>query len=437
MTRKLVSLLLAVMLAAGLLCFPAAAATYEPDFEVTSKAVYLENIDTGTVVYEKAAGERMYPASLTKIMTAILVLEHVKDLDGETAEYPMYIQDLLYGTNASLGGLRVGEKLSIRMLLYSALVQSANESAMILADYVGAGSIAKFVEMMNQKAAELGCTGTHFTNPTGLHNDNHYSTARDLAIMAKYAMENDIFAEIVSTYAVNIGPTNKRQELWQYTTNRMLIPSSVYYYSPLIGIKTGTTDEGGKCLASMTDADGYRYLCILLGAPTNTAESYVNFVETRQIYRWVYNNFSLQTLLEGGELMAEVPVKYSGDGKIARLATKADVIELINDDISLDSIRYYAELPEYVEAPIAAGDEIGTLHIHLMDEEIATVALVATEEFTLSWFLKILGLIGNALRSPVVIVIVVLVVLAIAGYVVLMIRHNKKKRRRRYSNRRY
>ena len=182
--NRILSGLLALVMAAVMLLCPAAAISYEPDFTPTSKAVYLENLDTGLILYEKNADEKMYPASLTKIMTAIVVLENVKDLDGETAEYPMWIQNMLYGTNASLGGLIVGEELTIRQLLTSALVQSGNESAMILAGYVGSGGMADFmprdittfVEMMNDKAKALGCTGTHFTNPTGLHSDNTYTT---------------------------------------------------------------------------------------------------------------------------------------------------------------------------------------------------------------------------------------------------------------------
>ena len=435
--RKLSLLMAIAIVFLTLFCTPAFAANYEPDFEVTSGAVYLENLDTGTIVYQKNADQQMYPASITKMLMAIVVLEHVQDLDNETAEYPLYIQDMLYGTNASLGGLVVGERLSIRMLLYSALVQSANESAMILADYVGNGSISNFVEMMNQKAAELGCTGTHFSNPTGLHNDNHYTTARDMAIIAKYAMQNETFAEIVSTYAYDIGPTNKHETLMQYSTNKMLIPSSVYYYSPIIGIKTGSTDEAGRCVVTEAVLDGNHYLCVILGSPTTSSEQYVNFIETRQLYRWVFNHFSLVTLLNQGELMSEVPIKYSSDGNNLQLMTQGDVIQLLNDEVSASSVQYFVEAPEYVEAPIEAGDVVGVLHIKLADEEIGTVNLVASRSFSLSWFKKVVGTIGNLLSSTVAKIILVLVILMVAGYVYLMIRHNKRKRRRRYQNRRY
>ena len=445
--KRILCGLLAFVLAAVMLFCPAAAISYEPDFTLTSKAVYLENLDTGLVLYEKNADQQMYPASLTKIMTAILVLENVKDLDQETAAYPMWIQDMLYGTNASLGGLIVGEKLTIWQLLTSALVQSGNESAMILAGYVGSGGMAdfmprditSFVEMMNDKAKALGCMGTHFTNPTGLHSDNHYSTARDMAIMAKYAMQNPVFASLVKNYAVQLGQTNKHSDLWQYSTNKMLLTSSPYYYAPVVGIKTGSTDEAGRCVISQAEDNGYRYFCVVMGAPSTAAEPFPNFIETRQLYRWAFGTFSLKTLLEQGELMAEVPVKYSGDGKIAKLAVKDDVVKLLRNDISSDSIIYHTELPESIEAPVAAGDSVGTLHIMLMGEEIGTAELVATQDFSLSWFRKALGTIGALLSSTTAKIILIVVVLAVVAYIVYMVQHNKKKKRHRsrYSDRSY
>lgn len=445
--KRILCGLLAFVLAAVMLFCPAAAISYEPDFTLTSKAVYLENLDTGLVLYEKNADQQMYPASLTKIMTAILVLENVKDLDQETAAYPMWIQDMLYGTNASLGGLIVGEKLTIRQLLTSALVQSGNESAMILAGYVGSGGMAdfmprditSFVEMMNDKAKALGCMGTHFTNPTGLHSDNHYSTARDMAIMAKYAMQNPVFASLVKNYAVQLGQTNKHSDLWQYSTNKMLLTSSPYYYAPVVGIKTGSTDEAGRCVISQAEDNGYRYFCVVMGAPPTAAEPFPNFIETRQLYRWAFGTFSLKTLLEQGELMAEVPVKYSGDGKIAKLAVKDDVVKLLRNDISSDSIIYHTELPESIEAPVAAGDSVGTLHIMLMGEEIGTAELVATQDFSLSWFRKALGTIGALLSSTTAKIILIVVVIAVIAYIVYMVQHNKKKKRHRsrYSDRSY
>ena len=207
----------------------------------------------------------------------------------------------------------------------------------------------------------------------------------------------------------------------------------------MVGIKTGSTDEAGRCVISQAEDSGYHYFCVVMGSPVTAAEPYQNFIETRQLYRWAFGNFSLRTLLEQGELMAEVPVKYSGDGKVAKLAIKEDVVQLLRDDISLDSIIYKAELPEFVEAPIAAGDMVGKMHIMLMGEEIGTVELVATQDFSLSWFRKALGTIGSLLSSTVAKVIFIVVVLAIAGYIVYAVRHNKKRKKHRskYSDRNY
>ena len=260
-----------------------------------------------------------------------------------------------------------------------------------------------------------------------------------MAIMAKYAMQKSAFSSIVKNYAVQLGQTNKHADLWQYSTNKMLLTSSPYYYAPVVGIKTGSTDEAGRCVISQAEDSGYHYFCVVMGSPVTAAEPYQNFIETRQLYRWAFGNFSLRTLLEQGELMAEVPVKYSGDGKVAKLAIKEDVVQLLRDDISLDSIIYKAELPEFVEAPIAAGDTVGKMHIMLMGEEIGTVELVATQDFSLSWFRKALGTIGSLLSSTVAKVIFIVVVLAIAGYIVYAVRHNKKRKKHRskYSDRNY
>ena len=339
---------------------------------------------------------------------------------------------------SSTTGLQVGETINFLDLLYATMIRSGNDGAQLIAELIS-GNEAEFANLMNEAAAMYGCTGTHFANASGLHDPNHYTTARDMAIMAKYAMQKSAFSSIVKNYAVQLGQTNKHADLWQYSTNKMLLTSSPYYYAPVVGIKTGSTDEAGRCVISQAEDSGYHYFCVVMGSPVTAAEPYQNFIETRQLYRWAFGNFSLRTLLEQGELMAEVPVKYSGDGKVAKLAIKEDVVQLLRDDISLDSIIYKAELPEFVEAPIAAGDTVGKMHIMLMGEEIGTVELVATQDFSLSWFRKALGTIGSLLSSTVAKVIFIVVVLAIVGYIVYAVRHNKKRKKHRskYSDRNY
>lgn len=425
---------LSLLLAAFLLPAPASALSYQPDFPVRSEAVYLENLDTETVIYEKNADRRMYPASVTKIMTALLVLERVRDPDAETAVYPMMIQNLLYGKDAALGGLIVGERLTVRQLLISALVQSANEAALILADYVGGGSVSRFVAMMNEKAAALGCTGTHFTNPTGLHNDGHYTTARDVAIITREALRLEDFREIVKIRVRDIGPTNKHRELRQFTTNRMLIPGSRYYYGPLVGIKTGSTDEAGRCLVSEADSGGLRYLAVVLGSPVLKSEPYVNFVETRQLHQWAFRDFTDVELLPEGELMAEVPVLYGKGAATVRLRTREAARKVLHNSVEKGSFRFVPEVPDRVEAPVREGDDVGVLHVLLADEEIARVGLVADGSVALSRFRKMIGLTASVFRSSAAKILLVVTAVLLVLYVLLMISVNRrKKRKRRFS----
>lgn len=416
-------------------------AAYDPGFEVRSESVYIENVDTGTVVYEKNADQKMFPASLTKIMMAIVVLERVKDLDNESTTLKLYIQDMLYGTGASLGGIRLGEEVSIRGLLYAALIQSANEAALMLADYVGDGSIAYFVQMMNQKALELGCTGTNFANPNGLHDENNYTTARDMAIICKYAMQNPTFAEIVSTTTKDIGPTNVHQQLVETNTNKMLFSNSEYYYAPIQGIKTGTLPEAGRCFASQATKNGYTYVCVVLGSPQTEADgsattpAMLNFFETRKLYEWAFENFSVRTVVERGEELTEVPVRFSFKTDHVTLATDEQCTTLMPADLQVSSVQYIYDLPERIDAPVEKGQVVGTLRLILADEEIGTVPLIATDSIEASKFLTFLGWFENAIHSFWLKFVMIAVILLLTVYIYLFVRINRRKRRRgKYSS---
>ena len=165
---------------------------------ISADIVLLLNLDSNTVIFDKNADKVTAPASLTKITTAILTIENCQDLDAVVTVKQSSI-DAIAGTNSSTAGLLAGEELTVRQLLYCLLVRSANEAAVILADYIGGGSVPAFVQMMNDFAASLGCTNTHFVNPHGLDAEGHYSTARDLALITQHALELPLFSEIVNT----------------------------------------------------------------------------------------------------------------------------------------------------------------------------------------------------------------------------------------------
>ena len=206
----------------------------ESDPLMENLAVYMVELTTDTLIHSRNANERRYPASLTKIMTAILTLENIPDLDQEitfTAELQNYVYEinLSYGGGISTGGIVLNETLTVEQLLYAIMLPSANEAAVMLAYEIGDGSLERFAEMMNEKAAELGCQGTHFVNSNGLFEEDHYTTAYDMYLITKYALQFDLFREIVSTPSYDTGPTNQQENLHWDNTNQMIVEGSGFY----------------------------------------------------------------------------------------------------------------------------------------------------------------------------------------------------------------
>ncbi len=436
---KTASLLLALLML--LLCPVTASADYTPDFDLQSETILLMNLDTGKVMYEKNADAKVYPASLTKIMTAILTLENVEDLDGTKIALKQYIQDMLYGTNASLGGILLGEEVTVRGLLYASMLQSANEASLMLGDYLGDGSLTQFAEMMNDKAKELGCTGTNFVNPNGLFDANHYTTARDMAKIAAYAMENPEFVEIVNTVSMDIGPTNMHDSLVEITTNKVIVPSSVYYNPAVSGIKTGTLDEAGRCFVSTATKDGFTYLLVVMGAPlydTNGEflDTMINFEETNKLYDWVFDSFKVKTVMEKGRYLADIPVRLSYDKDVVGLISDQRLTALIPAEVEIGSVQMVTDLPESIDAPIKKGDKVGTVTLVLAGEELGQVDLVANETVEMSKVLYYYDQVLQLLNGFWAKFVIIFVVLLIITYIALMILMNKNSRRRRANSRR-
>ena len=360
-------------------------AAYEPDFDVEANAVYMVNLDTGKVLYEKNAQEKIYPASTTKILTAALALENIPDLDNTTMELKLYIQNAISGKGLSLAGILRGDSFTARELLYATMLPSGNEAAMMLADYMGDGSVDYFNEMMNKKAQELGAVNTHFTNSNGMHDPNHYTTAYDLYLITRYAMGIDGFMEIANTSYFYGGEDQNGNPLHWNTTNKMIVPGSEYYYQYAKGIKTGTTDEAGRCLISTAEKNGYTYLLVLMGAPMYDSNGEMlaqnkAFTESKALYEWAFGSFKNKTLIEKGKGVGEVPLKLAKGGKDYLLMMSGDIFtDLLPNEIEPSSITYEIEVPPVVQAPIEKGEQIGTIHLMLGGEEIGSVPAVAAE----------------------------------------------------------
>lgn len=419
----------------------AAAVTFTPNFTVESEAAVLINLDKDVIVYEKNATKKMYPASLTKIMTAIVVLDHIKDLDNTEIEAPLVVFDDLYGKNPSSVGYSRGEVITARDLMYSMLMASACESAGILAYHVGGESIPNFIDMMNQKAKEIGCTGTNFANPHGLFDENQYTNAYDMALIAKYAVDNyPKFVEIATTTEFTLSATNYHGEGWAtiHHTNAMTLKGE-YYYEPARGLKTGTLDESGRCLAAMASRDGNNYLLVTLGAPMYDAEGYKaygQYSDHEKIFEWAFNTFSYEKILSTTDEITEIPVKLGDNAEHVLLVPDEDFSTLWPNTLDAASLKKeintkgYLDSDGAVTAPVEKGTVLGTYTLSLSGEVLCTVDLVAKDSVELSQLdyniMKAKAFVGSFWFKLAIVVAVALIALYVAVYILAT-----KKRKRR------
>ena len=426
-TRRFFSLFLLLALMAGLWAVPAAAAEEDGSVsppELHCESVLLVDANTGKAVYEKNAHEQMYPASLTKIMTALLVLEAVDDgrlsLDQQVTATESAMEGL--AADGSTAGIQAGEILTVEQLLQCMLIVSANEACNILAEQVS-GSVDAFVDAMNEKAAALGCENTHFVNATGLHDGQHYTTAWDLYLITAEAMKHEDFMRICDTARATIPATNLSEERNLYTTNYLIDTwrSLGYIYGNAHGIKTGSTDEAGHCLVSSATDGSLSFISVVLGGPRVTLEDgeirTYSFFDTREMFKWAFNTFSYQTVLESSELIKEVSVALSKVDHVS-VHPAEDVELLLPNGTDPASLERTLDLESPVDAPLERGQALGSLTLSLNGEELATVDLVASNDVESSGVLVLLRNIQEFFRSTAVKVIGIAVLAVIAALVI-------------------
>ena len=413
-------------------CFSSYGATYTPDVELYSDAYMLINLDDDSypTVVEYNADEKMYPASLTKIATAMVVLNNVDDLQAEV-EVTSSAYNILLGTGAQVAGLEVGDVATVEDLLYLTMVHSACDATEVLAEYVG-GTRENFIQMMNDYAESLGCTGTNFVNPDGLHDDDHYTTARDMSLMTLDAIQNETFLKIATTLTYEYNGTN------YYHTNLMLRSGYVsYYYEYAEGIKTGSTDEAGYCVVTKASKDGYNYLAIVMGAPLidYNDDGYIekcSFIDAASLFEWAFSSLKYSTLIEANEIVEEIAVENGKDADSVQLVAAEDATVIVPS--SLDKSTLIVEIedkPESISAPITEGDYVCTANIIYGDQVVATVELVAGSSVELSTFLTVINAVKDFFSLTAVKIAVLVVVAAILVYILLVIRNARKKKKKR------
>lgn len=437
---RVFAFLLVLALAAGAI-FPAASAAEAP--ELTAKAALLVDITYGEdILYEQNIHTKLYPAGLTCVMTGLLAVEAVErgelSMGQEITVTRTALQDVPW--YADHVELKAGETMSLGDLLRCALIASANDAGNMVAEAV-AGSVGDFVQRMNDRAAELGCKDTHFVNTHGLHNEEQYTTAWDMYLICRKAMEYAAFREIVGTPACTVPATNLHAKRELYNTNGLVSEWKVsgYFYKYATGIKTGYIAEAGRCLAASATRDDRSLICIVLGcqrAPDATGSGgYLQFTEGKALLDWGFKSYSRRTMLSTTKLLGDMPVTLSKTQWVA--AQPAGSLEAtLPTDVPDSDFQYDVHWnAESVEAPVRKGQVLGTVTVSCGGVNYGTMDLVAVTDVERSDFLFYLDRAGKFLSQTWVKILLVTLALLILVLVLWVVFFRKRARKRYTSNR--
>lgn len=373
--RRAAALVLTLALAAAA-ALPGLAA-YPMPIQTASEteAVYLFNADTGKTILAQNADQQQYVASLTKMMTALLLLESGKDLNGEVTVPTAMTQEFkdIQNANGMTAGLRIGETVRRIDLLYALLVSSANDAASVIAYDVG-GSVLDFVRQMNARAAELGCTGTNFTCAHGLFDYGNVSTAEDMARIAAECYKNPTFVQVSGTAAYTMPATNLHQnERTINSTNPLTDTGSEFYRSYIKCVKGGFTTLAGRCAVAFAEQGGHTYGLVILHADNASL-----YTECDQLLDWAFESFSDRPLVDTQTELTTVDLTKCRAQPTAALYAAAPVSGYGHAD---DVVSYAFDLPESIPATVKNGQKVGTATVYLDGYEVGTVDLVTHAEY--------------------------------------------------------
>lgn len=436
--KKFISLILAAITVAC--AFLPAGAVYDAKKEkltLYSDSYLLLSAENGEVIFSKNPGKQTPPASLTKIVTAIVVIENCTDLSS-VVTVPQSAIDDLKGTGSSLGGIKGGEELTVYDLLCYMLLVSANDAANALADYVFGGDREKFIAKMNEVVVNLGCEDTHFVNPHGLNDDDQYTNAEDIATIMVYAMSLPSFSEIIGKTSYKVPETNLQKEKTIRNTNYLLNSAYPDYYSKYCkGGKTGSTADAGCCLVSYASNNGYNYVAVALDAPKKDfdedgVDENGAFLDCKTMFAWTFKNIELVAIAEPDQVVAEVPVKYAKSTDYVTLSPAETVYSLVPIGTKAGSllIEPIAEtMPEVIKAPVKKGDVICKANVLYAGDIIKEIELVASSDIARNMPAYIASLAYDIASSwPFRIIAVILIILLVIFII------NKRRRASRRSS---
>ena len=369
--------------------------------------------NTGKIIYEKNAHEKMYPASTTKLMTAILTLENCNLDDTAIVSHNAVFSIPSGYTNANL---QVDEELTINDLLHVLLIPSANDAAVVLAEHI-AGSVESFATMMNTRAVELGCTGTHFVNPNGIHNEDHYSTAYDLALIARHAMSFDTIREIVKITKYTLPASNKYEKTDRIftTTNHLILneKNNKDYYEYATGLKTGYTNAAKYCLVSSAEKDNMNFISVVLGAEKST-----RFSDSKNLLNYGFSNYTIKNIATANEVFKVIsPQNASKESPSLNVLYENSINAFMkSSDVDKD-LQPIIELDENMKAPISKGNVIGKISYEIEGITYESNLIAGQDIYPDSTVLLILK------------IVTVILLLFIIGNI-LFTKKNKKKRKK-------
>lgn len=340
---------------------------YGAEPEVTAPSAILIDSETGKVLYEKNADEKRFPASTTKTMTGLLTVEHGKlDEIITIGKNPPLVE-----IGSSQIYLVPGEQLTMEQLLYALMLESANDAAVAIAEHIS-GSVEEFAKLMNSKAGELGASSTNFVNPHGLHNDNHYTTARDLSIIAKHAMRLEKFRNVVKEVKYIIPKTNKQEER-NYITNSNKLIWEIYdqfRYEYATGIKTGYTAKAKQCLVGSAKKGDLELISVVMGAEGQNVYS-----DTVNLFEYGFANFQKVDILKKEQIVTTVSVK-GGEDKINLLA--AEGFSMVLSETEGEKIKTAIETVPELKVPVKKGEALGEIVVYAEGKEVKRIELLSS-----------------------------------------------------------
>lgn len=436
--------ILSFLIILGVFCslFSITGSAYAPsNFTVNAQYCMLSNMDTGEILYSKNADERLYPASITKLMTALVVCENVDDLN-QTVTIDGDLLETLLGTDSSLSYIVKDEVLSIDQLLHYLLITSGNDTALVLAKYVG-GTVDRFIEMMNETAAKLGMNSTHFDNPHGLPDDNHYTTVNDIHKLATAAFAVEKIKTICGYSRYQMPATNLHGERTLSTTNFLIDKTTTYFYKYCTGGKTGYTESAGRCIVSTAEKEGMHYLSIVMNADpkytdANGNRRRIEFTDTARLFEWAFNNFSYKTVIDENEYLGDIDVGLSWEDSNIQLFAGESLTALLPNEADKSSIEVDLKFIDgkKVDAPIEKGETIAVANVYYANEPIGTIELCAGKRVKRSTLQYIWMLfIGSFDTIWFKLIFVVLGVTLLIYWIICVVQINSINRKRRNARR--